>query len=120
MMNYEPQQHQQYEEGSQPFYESGYQQEASREQSVSTPKPAIHSEQPSNSYQYQLLPQRTLDDGSIAISIFSYMMGWFSGLIVFLFAGQNRYARFHALQSLLFFGAINLLDMLMLVSARSW
>ena len=40
----------------------------------------------------------------------SYALGWFSGLLFLLFAGENRYIRFHALQSIAFFGAINLLD----------
>ncbi|MBO0777924.1 MAG: hypothetical protein J2P37_03765 [Ktedonobacteraceae bacterium] len=39
----------------------------------------------------------------------SYSLGWFSGLIFLLFS-NNRYVRFHALQALLFFGGINLLD----------
>ena len=47
--------------------------------------------------------------GGVA-AILSYAGGWFTGLLFFLFAGQNRYVRFHALQSLLFFGAINILD----------
>lgn len=40
----------------------------------------------------------------------SYALGWFSGLLFLLFAGENRYIRFHALQSIAFFGIINLLD----------
>ena len=52
---------------------------------------------------------QSLSLGSVA-AILSYAGGWFTGLLFFLFAGQNRYVRFHALQSLLFFGAINLLD----------
>ena len=40
----------------------------------------------------------------------SYALGWFSGLLFLLFGGENRYIRFHALQSIAFFGAVNLLD----------
>ena len=46
----------------------------------------------------------------VVAAILSYAGGWFTGLLFFLFAGQNRYVRFHALQSLIFFGAINILD----------
>lgn len=52
---------------------------------------------------------QSLNLGSIA-AILSYAGGWFTGLLFFLFAGQNRYVRFHALQSLIFFAAINVLD----------
>ena len=53
--------------------------------------------------------RQSLGLGGVA-AILSYAGGWFTGLLFFLFAGQNRYVRFHALQSLLFFGAINILD----------
>jgi uncharacterized membrane protein len=42
----------------------------------------------------------------------SYALGWFSGILFLLFAGENRYIRFHALQSIAFFGAINVLDVI--------
>jgi uncharacterized membrane protein len=72
--------------------------------------------QPGQNFQYVVYTQvhpsdsgQPLNLGSIA-AILSYAGGWFTGLIFFLFAGQNRYVRFHALQSLIFFGAINVLD----------
>jgi uncharacterized membrane protein len=39
-----------------------------------------------------------------------YSVGWLSGLLFALFATERRYVRYHALQSLIFFGGINLLD----------
>ena len=72
--------------------------------------------QPGQNYQYvvynqfQPLPAgQPLNLGSVA-AILSYAGGWFTVLLFLLFAGQNRYVRFHALQSLIFFGSISLLD----------
>jgi uncharacterized membrane protein len=56
-------------------------------------------------------------DGARLGAALSYGLGWLSGLLFFLFAGENRYIRFHALQSIAFFGVINLLD---LVVPLSW
>lgn len=44
------------------------------------------------------------------VAVLTYALGWFSGLLFTLFTRENRYVRFHALQSLIFFGAINVLD----------
>jgi uncharacterized membrane protein len=44
------------------------------------------------------------------VAALTYSLGWFSGLLFTLFTRENRYVRFHALQSLIFFGAINVLD----------
>jgi uncharacterized membrane protein len=38
------------------------------------------------------------------------VFGWVTGLLFLLFGGQNRFVRFHALQSLVFFGMITLVD----------
>jgi uncharacterized membrane protein len=72
--------------------------------------------QPGQNFQHVVYTQpqpfatgQSLNLGSIA-AILSYAGGWFTGLLFFLFAGQNRYVRFHALQSLIFFAAINVLD----------
>ncbi|GHO50172.1 DUF4870 domain-containing protein [Ktedonospora formicarum] len=46
----------------------------------------------------------------------SYFVGWFSGLVLLFFGFQNKYVRFHALQSLLFFGFINLADVIMFLT----
>jgi uncharacterized membrane protein len=36
----------------------------------------------------------------------SYVLGWVTGLIFFLMEKQNRFVRFHAMQSILFFGGL--------------
>ena len=38
----------------------------------------------------------------------SYLGGWITGLIFLLLKRENRFVRFHAMQSLLFFGAIGI------------
>jgi len=43
----------------------------------------------------------------------SYVFGWISGLIIFLTEKQNRFVRFHAMQSILFFGGITALDIVL-------
>ncbi len=40
----------------------------------------------------------------------SYLFGWVTGLIFFLLERENRFVRFHAMQSLLFFGAISIFE----------
>ena len=39
-----------------------------------------------------------------------YLFGWVSGLIFFLLERENRFVRFHAMQSLLFFGILSVLE----------
>src|SRR5690349_18585083 len=139
LMDYQRQQYQQYDERSQQehrqqtFYEGGYQpaqppvSEFSPQQPVMSNDPPLSFypsptsvEQPAYRYQtFQPFPQ-TSSDNSKVFAVFAYMVGWLSGLLVLLFAGQNRYIRFHALQSLLFFGAINLIDIFMLASVGWW
>ena len=38
--------------------------------------------------------------------LFCYVLGWITGLIFFLIEKESKFVKFHALQSLLFFGAI--------------
>ena len=39
-----------------------------------------------------------------------YLFGWVSGLIFFLLERENRFVRFHAMQSLLFFGILSAVE----------
>ncbi len=55
-------------------------------------------------------------DGSRIAAALSYTFGWLSGILFFLFSDGNRYVRFHALQSMLFFGSINVFDILFIWS----
>ena len=37
-----------------------------------------------------------------------YVLGWISGLVFFLIEKENKFVRFHALQSIIVFGALSL------------
>jgi len=43
----------------------------------------------------------------------SYLFGWVTGLIFFLVEKQNRFVRFHAMQSILFFGGLTLINIIL-------
>ena len=49
------------------------------------------------------------------VAALTYALGWFSGLLFALFSRQ-RYVRYHALQALIFFGGISVIDLGMLFS----
>jgi uncharacterized membrane protein len=46
-------------------------------------------------------------DANVAAAL-AYLLGWISGLVILLMERQNRFVRFHALQSILVFGALSL------------
>ena len=48
----------------------------------------------------------------------SYVFGWVTGLIFFLIEKQNRFVRFHAMQSILFFGGLVVIDILLSIIGR--
>jgi uncharacterized membrane protein len=43
----------------------------------------------------------------------SYVLGWITGLVFFLVEKQNRFVRFHAMQSILFFGGLTVLNIVL-------
>ncbi|TME01470.1 MAG: hypothetical protein E6I80_22355 [Chloroflexi bacterium] len=43
----------------------------------------------------------------------SYVFGWVTGLIFFLVEKQNRFVRFHAMQSILFFGGLTVINIIL-------
>lgn len=43
----------------------------------------------------------------------SYLFGWITGLIFFLVEKQNRFVRFHAMQSILFFGGLTVIRIIL-------
>lgn len=45
-------------------------------------------------------------------SVLCYVLGWVTGIIFFFLEKQNRQVRFHAMQSILFFGSLNILMIL--------
>jgi uncharacterized membrane protein len=42
-------------------------------------------------------------------ALIAYLFGWLSGLIVLLLEKESKFVRFHALQSLIFFGGLSLI-----------
>lgn len=51
---------------------------------------------------------------SRTLACLGYLFLWISGIIVFLFTKEDRFVRFHSLQSTLFFGGSNLLSAVIL------
>lgn len=45
----------------------------------------------------------------------SYILGWITGIIFFVLEKQNRFVRFHAMQSILFFGGLSVLSIVLQV-----
>ena len=60
-----------------------------------------------------------LSDSRFA-ALLSYSGGWLTGLLFIFLGGRDRFIRFHALQSLVFFGAINLISFGLFVSILSF
>ena len=54
---------------------------------------------------YERTPMRTR---APAAGWLSYLGGWITGLIFLLLERENRFVRFHAMQSLIFFGAMSM------------
>ncbi|HLG65496.1 MAG TPA: DUF4870 domain-containing protein [Ktedonosporobacter sp.] len=51
-------------------------------------------------------------DQNVAAGL-SYVLTWVTGIIFFLMEKQNRFVRFHAMQSILFFGGLSILYILL-------
>ena len=45
-------------------------------------------------------------------ALLSYLLGWISGLIILLLEKDNQFVRFHAMQSILVFGGLTLISLL--------
>ena len=55
------------------------------------------------------------------VALIAYLFGWVSGLILFLLEKESRFVRFHALQSLVFFGGMSLiLGVLVRIPVIGW
>jgi uncharacterized membrane protein/DNA-binding XRE family transcriptional regulator len=55
-----------------------------------------------------------VDQLSRRLAALSYLLGWVSGLFLFLMVREKRFVRFHSLQSLLFFGGSQVLSLTLL------
>ncbi|MBX5455854.1 MAG: hypothetical protein IRZ31_03035 [Thermogemmatispora sp.] len=60
----------------------------------------------------ELSPSTNADS---VLGMLCYLGGWLSGLLVLLFGGRSRLVRFHALQSLFFFGLVTIIDVCMIM-----
>src|SRR5260221_12971769 len=72
-------------------------------QRYEVPMPGLHYVDPGS---YEI--------GSRFAAFLSYTSFWLTGLLFLLFENRNRFVRFHALQSLLFFGGVNVLYILLI------
>ena len=109
-MSYE---YRQREQEQQSMFEGGYRTEY---RPVDDFEPTMHSrfEQPLHTQQGLFSAPLPHTDPRF-VAVLCYSLGWFSGLLFAIFTRENRYVRYHALQSLLFFGGINLLDIALMV-----
>ena len=48
----------------------------------------------------------------------SVVFGWISGLVFFLLEKQNRFVRFYAMQSIIFFGGLTVLSIIISILAN--
>lgn len=49
-------------------------------------------------------------------ALLSYLLGWISGLIFFLIEKENKFVRFHAMQSLMLFGGLTVIAIIPFVN----
>lgn len=60
--------------------------------------------------QYGIPGQTSIGMSQNTAAGLSYVFMWLSGLIIFLVEKQNRFVRFHALQSVMFFGSMYIIS----------
>ncbi|HEX4204468.1 MAG TPA: hypothetical protein VHZ51_09780 [Ktedonobacteraceae bacterium] len=78
--------------------------------------PNNYSQSPYNQKQWFGQPSSTLTTWGIAPNIESalcYVLGWITGLIILFTEKQNRQVRYHAIQSIIVFGGLNILVILL-------
>jgi uncharacterized membrane protein len=46
-------------------------------------------------------------------ALLCYVLGWISGLIIFLIEKENKFVRFHGLQSVIVFAGLNLISIIL-------
>jgi uncharacterized membrane protein len=98
--------HQSSPESSYPPFEGRYQQQkqfsGSQQQGYQQPyfEPPVGSSRP-----YEKIP---VGMQASRVGWLSYLGGWVTGLIFLLLKRENRFVRFHAMQSLIFFGVMSM------------
>ena len=48
-------------------------------------------------------------------ALLSYLLGWITGLIFYLLEKKNKFVRFHAMQSIVVFGGLAVINIILLV-----
>ncbi len=48
-------------------------------------------------------------------ALFSYVLGWVTGLIFFLLEEKDEYVRFHAMQSIIVFGTVTVVEIVLAI-----
>jgi len=56
---------------------------------------------------FDLIPDQVTTDANVVATL-AYFLGWISGAILLVTERQNRFVRFHALQSVIVFGILSL------------
>lgn len=46
-------------------------------------------------------------------ALLSYILGWITGLVIFLLEKENKFVRFHALQSIIIFAGLGLITIVL-------
>jgi uncharacterized membrane protein len=96
----------------QPAQNTDYQQGYTQQGQQPPYMPGMQSQQGYYAHSPQFVPLYSPHESSIdgrTIAILSYVGLWLSALLVILFVPKNRFIRFHAMQSLLFYGGVNVL-----------
>ncbi len=53
-------------------------------------------------------------------SLLCYVAGWITGLIFFLIEKENKTVRFHAVQSIVVFGALQIMQIILSIIVFAW
>ena len=97
------------QQGGNPYYQPGAAQQPGNQYYQPGSNPQY--QQPYNQQQWnaQRSPYTTLGLEPRLEAALCYALCWVSGLVIFFLEKQNRQVRFHAMQSILFFGGLNIL-----------
>jgi len=98
--------------GYQPYTPPGSYQQYGYQPYSPGPQQYGYQQQYSAQYMGDVGPYETTSLGMRArtAGLLCYLFGWVTGLIFFLLERENRFVRFHAMQSLLFFGILSVLE----------
>jgi uncharacterized membrane protein len=99
--------------GQQPGQQAGYGQQGGYQQQQGGYQQGPYGAPPSGT-QSPLGPTTMGMEPNVEAGL-SYVLTWVTGLIFFLMEKQNRFVRFHAMQSILFFGGLTIINIILTV-----